>query len=247
MLGLPDEKIKMGLSPEAKAENVKEGDVFFDDKPENLDAVSKTGAEVVDTKTETVKEETFKFGGKDYTVKEGEFYLGDKKVGKAKQIKIKEAYESRKTRTERTAEDKSSKTTTGGAEKPKAKVFRVGTRKKFRKINHPEYKKALKVESFEPEDMALQYFIGGGKITTDVIKGLFKNSKGEVKARLGLINNKGEGKNLNEIAHSLWETLPKELRDIHTDLDIREALENAIKDHSGTASMVKRINERLIS
>ena len=52
-LGISPDKIKLGLNPQQKADNVSDGDVFFDDNQKNIDAVSTTGAEVVNISPQT--------------------------------------------------------------------------------------------------------------------------------------------------------------------------------------------------
>ena len=54
------------------------------------------------------------------------------------------------------------------------------------------------------EDMVLQAFIGGAKISSEIIKKLYTNSGREVSNRIGLLNKEGFA-TLSEMAHSLWE------------------------------------------
>ena len=52
--------------------------------------------------------------------------------------------------------------------------------------------------------MVLQAFIGGAKISSEIIKKLYTNSGREVSNRIGLLNKEGLA-TLSEMAHSLWE------------------------------------------
>lgn len=69
------------------------------------------------------------------------------------------------------------------------KQKRQGLSKSKQKIVSPLYLKALQQEVFNPYDLALQYFINKGNVSSATIKDLYNNSRVELNARISYIKN----------------------------------------------------------
>ena len=116
---------------------------------------------------------------------------------------------------------------------------------KYRTPRETNTRKALDLDvSFDPRLLVLQYFVGGGKITTEAIQKLLGNKQrtkkitGELRYRLSLTNNK-TGKNVEQIAHSLWEDYGEQTG--VSDTDFVKYIENVLLEFTGTKSMVEEI------
>ena len=105
------------------------------------------------------------------------------------------------------------------------------------------FERAKAVDATDPYDKVLQYFSGGGKIHNSVIDDLFgnnrKSTEGQRKSMIGFINKNGQ--TIDELAHSLWENDPNES---HTTQDYKNAIEDALQEHTSPASMAKELVSR---
>lgn len=116
-----------------------------------------------------------------------------------------------------------------------------GTRKSRRRIKDPRYRRALEHVISNAYDYVMQAFVSGDKINSEILRKHYKKSGGEIKARIGLINNTTGYKTVDQFVHSLWENQPE-----HTSFDtseLRDALEAVINDHVGTSKMVESLNQ----
>lgn len=101
----------------------------------------------------------------------------------------------------------------------------------------------------DPRDIVLQHFAAGGKIHTDAINDLFggkderirqnASTESERKARFSLLSPNAEG--IDGLAHQLWEGQSKEMQDVHSTQDFKEAVENVLQDHNSPASMAREL------
>lgn len=107
-------------------------------------------------------------------------------------------------------------------------------------IKSPLYKKALDVESEDPHSQVLKYFIGGGKIHTDAINKLFDNSKGEKKARIGLIKNNAP-KTTELLGEYLWDNSPEHIQEKYDSRDFINAVEDVLNNHNSRTSMAEEL------
>jgi hypothetical protein len=135
-----------------------------------------------------------------------------------------------------------SETTSGNAKRVIRKV--KGTPKARRKVRNPEYLKALSHQAESAEDMVLQAFIGGAKISSEIIKKLYTNSGGEVSNKIGLLNKEGFA-TLSEMAHSLWENQESVFGFEKFDSqEFENAIEGVLNSYFGTKAMVEDLNKR---
>ena len=123
-------------------------------------------------------------------------------------------------------------------------------------LNKPQKEKKLSKKEqallldvgIDVQGIILQWFINGGKISSDAIQSLFGNRKslkgpkiikGEVSSRLSYIDNKN-GETLKETAKIIWESgaVPDELMMNITDQDIRDGLEYVISSFTNTSQMI---------
>jgi hypothetical protein len=119
-----------------------------------------------------------------------------------------------------------------------------GTPKARRTVKNPEYKKALSHEPESAEDMVLQSFIGGAKISADIIKGMYRNSNGEIQKRIGLLSKDGFA-TISEMAHSLWENQNYVFGFEKFDSqEFENAVEGVLNSFFGTKAMVEELNKR---
>lgn len=92
--------------------------------------------------------------------------------------------------------------------------------------------------------MVLQAFIGGAKISSEIIKKLYTNSGGEVSNKIGLLNKEGFA-TLSEMAHSLWENQESVFGFEKFDSqEFENAIEGVLNSYSGTKAMVEDLNKR---
>lgn len=140
--------------------------------------------------------------------------------------------------------NKGEKTERGGGniKRPRTKRLVKGTPKGRRIIKNPDYKKAIRHEVIDAYDIVLQAFIGGAKVHSDVIKKLYRNSKGEVRQRIQFLDNKNGFKTFDDFVHSLWENQPN--IEQFTIQDFTKALEDVINSYTGTRAMVDDLNSR---
>ena len=140
--------------------------------------------------------------------------------------------------------NKGEKTERGGGniKRPRTKRLVKGTPKGRRIIKNPDYKKAIRHEVIDAYDIVLQAFIGGAKVHSDVIKKLYRNSKGEVRQRIQFLDNKNGFKTFDDFVHSLWENQPN--IEQFTTQDFTKALEDVINSYTGTRAMVDDLNSR---
>jgi hypothetical protein len=78
----------------------------------------------------------------------------------------------------------SKESTDEGSKQQKTKKLGTGKKKRSGVIKHSEKVEALKHEVFDPYGLALQYFIGNGRVAISSINKLFKNSKAERDKRI---------------------------------------------------------------
>lgn len=123
----------------------------------------------------------------------------------------------------------------------------ANARKKAKSI--PRTSQALDVETNNLEDLVAKYFISGGKINVNTaVQSLFGNKGGksvfdEYKSRIGLHSK--EGKNINGLAHYLWEqNVDDPVFSSTTDSDWRNAIEQVISSNKGTKSMIDNLLSR---
>ncbi len=117
---------------------------------------------------------------------------------------------------------------------------RKGTARRNQKIKDESRKKALSYDVFSPMEIAMQYFIGNGLVSTEAIKKLYgkrettvndaKKLKGELfdNARNYVVSEAKGGLSVDQIAHDLWE----ENQNLNFDTsDYRNAVEEIIGDY----------------
>lgn len=116
--------------------------------------------------------------------------------------------------------------------------------KERRKIKNPRALEALNIETQNPHDQALQYFIRGGQLHPAALDELYggggKNIVGEKRARIGLISNRGLG--IDAIAHSLWENRGE--NNHYETRDYRNAVEEVINSHAGKRTMIDELLDK---
>ena len=102
----------------------------------------------------------------------------------------------------------------------------------------------IEVDSTNAYDLAMQWFIGGGKINRQALEYIFGNKRpdnprieAERKPRFTWVNNE-TGLNVDQIAHSLWEEHHSENSNL-TDQDFRDAVISVITDYSSPVQMAK--------
>lgn len=105
------------------------------------------------------------------------------------------------------------------------------------------FERAKAITSTDPYDRVLQYFSDGGKINNSVVESLFGNSRksteGQRKSMIGFL--KKDGKTIDQLAHSLWES---DANENHTTQDYKEAIEAALNEHGSPAEMAKELVSR---
>lgn len=178
-------------------------------------------------------------GKKPETVQE--ITLGDlNKVNESKKLISLQDERSATLTTKEKGDSEISQTNTG----QKAKVRRRGTPKHKRRIKNPRYLEALKTESESLYDKALQFFIGGGKVTREGIQSILggggKKITKELQSRIGILSK--DGMSVNDIAHHLWEQRPEGDERFDTQ-DYRNAVEEVLTQHNGTRTMVDSLLE----
>ena len=118
---------------------------------------------------------------------------------------------------------------------------------------------ASMIEPTSPRDMALQYFINGGRVLRGksangarpephTLASLFSKpragyvyvSKKEMDQRLGLVS--GQGLTITQIAEKLWESKENETLQF-SDTDFRDAVESVLLEHISRAGMAKELVE----
>lgn len=125
-------------------------------------------------------------------------------------------------------DNQADKSVSGESSSKKEITKRRGTKRSNQKIKDPLRKKALEYDVYTPYELALQYFIGRGHVSTESIRELYgknKNLKGELfdNARNYALSEKKGGKSIDAIAHSLMES--------NSDLNFKEdSYRNAIED-----------------
>lgn len=129
--------------------------------------------------------------------------------------------------------------TTGG-KKAKTKALRTGTKRANQKIKDPARIKALEIESTNPYDLALQYFIKNGHVNRDSLSRLFRNSQKELNKRFQL-QHRG-APTVNDIAHLLWEGNQEQEK--YDSQDYTNAVEEALLNFHSRTDMANDINER---
>lgn len=101
---------------------------------------------------------------------------------------------------------------------------------------------ASEIEVSNPLGITLQYFINRGRINVDALQSLYGDNKGksiegEKRARISYL--RSDGKNIEQIAHDLWENQP--VPDQYSTQDFREAIESAIKDYTNPSQMAEAL------
>ncbi len=95
----------------------------------------------------------------------------------------------------------------------------------------------------DPYDRVLQHFGSGGKIHNAEIETLFGNNKksteNERRSRISLIAK--DAPNINQLAHSLWES---DTTGKHTTEDYKDAIERVLFDHNSKTSMQQDLVDR---
>ena len=80
---------------------------------------------------------------------------------------------------------------------------------------------------------------------TDPVTGKVKYATGEVRARIGLINNTTGFKTIGTFSERLWSDQVADIgTEAYTDLDFADAIEQVLLSHNGTASMVEDLIEK---
>jgi len=140
-------------------------------------------------------------------------------------------------------------TTKQEAGQPKAKQPR---RKASLSVNR---NKALSVEAATAYDIALQFFIGGGRINTSVLQGLYGKKKyataheekvfrnkvnEERKARISYTGN--DGMTIDQIAHKLWDENTDMFPNLETS-DYQTAIEDIIQKYKSPEKMATDLLE----
>lgn len=241
----------------AKAEGIK---IIIVDKDGKM--VSKVDATIKPTEGYTVFDQR-KVGENSYEkhigneVSKINYKPENKPINEGSQQSVPETKQSLLTNTKQnetgnkeTSKSSETASNTTGGEKTEGKTRKrfKGIRKANREIRHPEQVKALQHEVIEPYDMAIQYFIGGGKINSNALKKLFSNKAGtkaynkEVLARVDILNKTAPG--LSEVAHSMWDNLPENLQDKYSSQDFENAIEAVLLDTTSRTKMAQSLNER---
>lgn len=166
------------------------------------------------------------------------------------------------------------KNTTSGKESSKGdnlknlskatKEIRTG-KEKAKKIRHPEKKAALNEEAYTPHDLAMQYFIGNGKVSSESIyqlygdktestmraerrkdktahKGVKFKGSSEVKARLSYVK-----KNAPSI-ENIAEKIVAENEELNLDYnDVRNAVEEVVSAHNNPTTMARDFNKSRVT
>lgn len=98
-------------------------------------------------------------------------------------------------------------------------------------------KTASEIDPTDAQSLALNYFVNGGKISTDYFK-----SKGERQARNNGINGIAsvKAKNIDEIAHDIWESQENNGLKIDTE-DIKNAIEEVVNGNLTVQDVVNTI------
>jgi hypothetical protein len=125
-----------------------------------------------------------------------------------------------------------SKTADPVAEKPKAKAPVKPSNSITGKA------KAVEVAESDIHGLALQYFINGGKVKSDEIFRMFRSGNGERSARFSYTSNEN-GLTVNQIAHNIEESLPESIQGNLGAMDVYNAVEKVIMEHSSPISMSK--------
>jgi hypothetical protein len=123
----------------------------------------------------------------------------------------------------------------------------AGNQKKQVENRRGIIRKANNIESLtDPRDRVLQWFTGGGKIHSDVVKELFRKSEGEKRSRIGLLSKKGS--TIDQLAHTLWESDASEHggEALHDTQDYRDAIEQVLQEHVSSGSMATELVEKYI-
>jgi len=103
--------------------------------------------------------------------------------------------------------------------------------------------KEVIVDDSDIQGLVLQYFINGGTIHPDEISRMFRQSSGEVSARRSY-SSKVDGKTVNEIAHSISETLPERISDRLGAMDVYNFVEDVIKNNGTPSAMARTLLAR---
>jgi len=122
----------------------------------------------------------------------------------------------------------------------KAKTLGVGrgrVPKDKRKIKDKRYLAALNIETTDPYAQVLQWFIRGGKVTANAVKQVLKG-KEELRRRIGLLS-KGGVDDVRVLAEIMMAN--QWIEGQHDDMTFREAVEDVILSHNGTATMVDEL------
>ncbi len=149
-------------------------------------------------------------------------------------------------------ENATSKEENGNTSKLKAKIGRGRLPKSARKVKNKDYIKALSHEVTALPDKVMQYFIAGGKINASAIKELYGIATdtptkeaitpvGELRQKIDLV--KRDAPSIKQLAHSIWENMTPEEQNLHTDQDVRNAIEDVLNSHNTRRSMVEKLNE----
>jgi hypothetical protein len=104
----------------------------------------------------------------------------------------------------------------------------------------------------DPQDLVMQHFSGGGKISSSAIQELFggkderirigSSVEGERRSRIGLLGK--EGKSINDLAHELWENDPSGK---FTTQDYKDAIEQVLQSHNSSGSMAKTLVDKYVN
>ena len=130
---------------------------------------------------------------------------------------------------------------------PKKTIRKIkGTPISRRIIRNPDFLRALEYDVETAYDIVLQAFISGTKVTSDVIAGIFKKSKGEINARkFEFINNKDGYASIYELATKLWEDQDVEIGGVEKfdDHQFANAIANALLENESKQDMVDKLNQ----
>lgn len=99
--------------------------------------------------------------------------------------------------------------------------------------------KEIEVSESDIQGLALQYFINGGMVKSDEILRMFKDSSKERSDRFSYTSN-DNGQTVNQIAHDIWQALPENIQNGLAEMDVYNAVENAIKENSSAIAMAKK-------
>lgn len=107
-------------------------------------------------------------------------------------------------------------------------------------------KQANEIEDLHsPRDKVLQYFTGGGKIHSDVIKDLFGGSEGDKRSRIGLLGKDAPG--IDKLAHDLWtDGQDREGENPYTTQDYKNAIEEVVQEHISSPSMARELVDNYV-